>query len=552
MSFTNTVNGLNGSALAQSTPVARNLEAHGIHHAGAIHWNLSTPALYEEAVRRGEASVAHLGPLIVQTGKYTGRSPKDKFIVKTAGYDQFIHWGKVNQPMSEEGFRLLHQRVRAYVQGKELYIQDCYAGADAEYKMPIRIITEQAWHSLFARNMFIQAKPGEPTHHAPEFTVIDVPNCRAVPEMDGTNSEVFVVINFKERLVLIGGTHYGGEIKKAIFTIMNYLLPLQDVLPMHCSANRGDDDSVALFFGLSGTGKTTLSTDPARTLIGDDEHGWSSRGTFNFEGGCYAKTIRLSAAAEPDIYAATRRFGTILENVIMDVSTRRVDLDDDSLTENTRAVYPIAHIPNATRSGQGGHPNNVIMLTADAFGVLPPIARLTPAQAVYHFLSGYTAKVAGTERGVTAPEATFSSCFGEPFMVHHPTRYAEMLRQKIEEHNAAVWLINTGWSGGSYGKGARINIRYTRAMVNAALSGALAQTPVWTDPIFQLHVPVRCPSVPDEVLRPHLMWDDAAEYNVQAHKLAAMFAQNFAQYAHRVDAEIMAAGPKPEVAPRLR
>ncbi|MEZ4708196.1 MAG: phosphoenolpyruvate carboxykinase (ATP) [Caldilineaceae bacterium] len=548
MSFTN---GLNGSALEKSPAAAPNLEAHGIHDAGVIHWNLSTPALYEEAVRRGEASIAHLGPLIVQTGKYTGRSPKDKFIVRSDGYDQFINWGKVNQPMSEERFRLLHQRVRAYLQGKELYVQDCYVGADAEYKMPVRIITEQAWHSLFVRNMFIQAKPGETAHHNPEFTVIDVPNCRAVPELDGTNSEVFVVINFKERLVLIGGTHYGGEIKKAMFTVMNYLLPLQDVLPMHCSANRGDDDSVALFFGLSGTGKTTLSTDPSRTLIGDDEHGWSSRGIFNFEGGCYAKTIRLSATAEPDIYEATRRFGTILENVVMNGATRRLDLDDDLLTENTRAVYPIAHIANATRSGQGGHPNNVIMLTADAFGVLPPIARLSAAQAVYHFLSGYTAKVAGTERGVTEPEATFSSCFGEPFMVHHPTRYAELLRQKIEEHDAAVWLINTGWSGGSYGKGSRINIRYTRAMVQAALSGALTQTPTWVDPFFQLHVPVRCPSVPDEVLRPHLVWDDADEYQAQARKLAAMFVRNFGKYADFVEAEVLAAGPKLEMEPVL-
>lgn len=530
--------------VANKSTSAPNLEAHGIHDSGNIHWNLSTPALYEEAIKRGEASIAHLGPLIVETGKYTGRSPKDKFIVQVAGYDQFVNWGKVNQPMSEERFRLLHQRVRAYLQGRELYVQDCYVGADAEFKLPIRIITEQAWHSLFARNMFIQAKPGEQRHEAPEFTVINVPNCRAVPDLDGTNSEVFVVINFKERLVLIGGTHYGGEIKKAMFTVMNYLLPLQEVLPMHCSANRGDDDSVAIFFGLSGTGKTTLSTDPTRTLIGDDEHGWSSRGIFNFEGGCYAKTIRLSAAAEPDIYAATRRFGTILENVAMNAHSRRLDLDDDRLTENTRAVYPIAHIPNATRSGMGGHPNNLIMLTADAFGVLPPVARLTPEQAVYHFLSGYTAKVAGTERGITEPEATFSACFGEPFMVHHPTRYAELLRRLIEQHKVTVWLINTGWSGGSYGKGSRINIRYTRAMVQAALDGSLADTPTWVDPVFQLHVPMRCPSVPDEVLRPHLLWDSADEYQAQARKLAAMFVNNFAKYANFVDVDVLAAGPQ--------
>lgn len=520
------------------------LVAHGLHDTGTVHWNLSTPALYEEAVRRDEAHMAHLGPLIVRSGKYTGRSPKDKFIVDEPSAREHVAWGSVNRPLSEEHFRLLHQRVRSYVQGRDLFVQNCFAGADLAYRLPVRVVTELAWHNLFARNMFIQAKPEELATHEPQFTVIDVPNCRAVPDIDGTNSEAFVVVNFAERLVLIGGTHYAGEIKKSIFTVMNYLLPLEGVLPMHCSANRGADDSVALFFGLSGTGKTTLSTDATRTLIGDDEHGWSDSGVFNMEGGCYAKTIRLSAAAEPEIYAATRKFGTILENVGLDDNTRRVDLDDSALTENTRASYPISHIPSATRSGLGGHPNNVIMLTADAFGVLPPIAKLTPAQAVYHFLSGYTAKVAGTERGVTEPQATFSACFGEPFMVHPPMVYAELLREKIARHKVDVWLINTGWSGGPYGVGTRMNIRYTRAMVQAALDGTLARAEFERDPFFHLAMPRRVPSVPDEVLNPRRTWQSTTDYDAQAQKLVDMFRANFARFADEAAEDVIEAGPR--------
>lgn len=522
----------------------RNLEVHGLHDTGKIYWNLATSALYEHAVQRNEALIAHLGPLVVETGKYTGRSPKDKFIVQTEENKDVIDWGPINQPISEAKFDMLHQRIRSYLQGRELYAQDCFAGADARYRLPIRVVTQHAWLSLFARNMFIQAKPEELNNHEPAFTIINAPNCLAVPELDGTNSETFVVIHFEKRLILIGGTQYSGEIKKSIFTTMNYLLPLQDVMPMHCSANRGTDDSVALFFGLSGTGKTTLSTDPERTLIGDDEHGWSDQGVFNIEGGCYAKTIRLSATAEPDIYQATRRFGTILENVGLDDASRRVDLDDDTLTENTRAAYPIAHIPNATRSGIGGHPKDIIMLTADAFGVLPPVSKLTPEQAVYHFLSGYTAKVAGTERGVTEPQATFSACFGDVFMVHYPVVYAQLLKKKIEEHDANVWLINTGWVGGPAGVGSRINIRYTRAMVQAVLDGSLSKIETRVDPIFNLNVPLRCPGVPDEVLVPRSTWSDGDAYDAQAHKLAGMFVENFVRFADHVKTGVVLSGPQ--------
>lgn len=522
------------------------LKSHGIYNPGHIYWNLTTPALYEEAVRREEGYMAHRGPLVVHTGQYTGRSPKDKFIVDEPANHGQVAWGDVNRPMSEDQFRFLHQRVIAYLQDRDLFVQNCFAGAETTYRLPIRVITEQAWHSLFARNMFIRPKSEELATHRPEFTIIHAPNCQAVPDIDGTNSEAFVVIHFEKCLILIGGTQYAGEIKKSIFTIMNYLLPQQDVLSMHCSANRGTDDTVALFFGLSGTGKTTLSTDPARTLIGDDEHGWSERGIFNIEGGCYAKTIRLSPIAEPHIFDTTRRFGTVLENVILDDQSRQVDLDDESLTENTRAAYPITHIPNVTVSGLGGHPDNIIMLTADAFGVLPPISKLTPDQAVYHFLSGYTAKVAGTERGIVEPEATFSACFGEPFMVHHPTVYAKLLRQKLIEHGTQIWLINTGWSGGAYGEGTRINLRYTRDMVHAALHGSLTNVETRVDPIFNLVVPLRCPSVPDALLDPRRTWQDEGQYETQARRLAQMFIKNFAKFAEAVSAEILVAGPKVE------
>ncbi|MEJ5246811.1 MAG: phosphoenolpyruvate carboxykinase (ATP) [Caldilinea sp.] len=519
------------------------LEHHGVYNPNNVFWTLNTPLLYEQAIRRFEGHLAHLGPLVVRTGQYTGRSPRDKFIVEEDETREDIAWGNVNQPVSEERFRVVHARLMAYLQGRDLFVQDCFVGADPTYRMPIRVITETAWASLFARNLFIQANDEELTVHKPEFTLIQAPGFHAIPDIDGTRSEVFIMINFKQKLVLIGGTQYAGEIKKAIFTVMNYLLPKRGVLPMHCSANVGRSGDVAIFFGLSGTGKTTLSTDPKRTLIGDDEHGWSDDGVFNLEGGCYAKTIRLSRTAEPEIYEACRRFGTILENVGYNTATGRIDLDDDSLTENTRAAYPISHIPSATRKGVGGHPNHIVMLTADAFGVLPPIARLTPAQAMYHFLSGYTAKVAGTERGLTEPQATFSACFGEPFMVWHPSVYAHMLAERIQQHKVDVWLVNTGWSGGPYGVGSRIKIAYTRAMINAALNGDLDYVDYRTDPLFNLRVPLACPDVPAEVLDPRSTWADPCAYDAQARRLAEMFTKNFEKYVNSVDPEVVAAGP---------
>jgi phosphoenolpyruvate carboxykinase (ATP) len=520
------------------------LEKHGIQNVSAVYWNLPAPHLYEEAIRRREARLAHLGPLVVRTGHHTGRSPNDKFVVREPSSADRIWWGKANRPMEPDAFATLYRRLLAYWQGRDLFVQDCFAGADPDYRLPLRVITETAWHSLFARDMFVRATAEELAGHVPQFTLIHAPSFHAVPEVDGTASEVFVVINFGQQLVLIGGTHYAGEIKKSIFTVLNYLLPQRQVLSMHCSANIGAAGDVAIFFGLSGTGKTTLSADPTRTLIGDDEHGWSDKGVFNFEGGCYAKIIRLSPQAEPEIYETTRRFGTILENVGFDSETTRLDLDDDSLTENTRAAYPISHIANAKRDGLGGHPSNIIMLTCDAFGVLPPIARLTPAQAMYHFLSGYTAKVAGTERGVKEPTATFSTCFGAPFMALSPTVYADLLGEKIARHRVNVWLVNTGWSGGPYGVGRRMEIAHTRALVNAALSGALNDGPTAPDPTFGIAVPTACPDVPPVVLSPRNTWADTAAYDAQAHTLAGMFAENFRAYADHVGDEVRAAGPR--------
>ncbi len=522
------------------------LENHGIQNVNSVYWNLNTPLLYEEAIRRREARVAHLGPLVVRTGQYTGRAPKDKFVVQDSSSHDKVWWGSVNQPMSEERFDALKRRLLAYWQGRDLFVQDCYAGADPNYRLPIRVITETAWHNLFARDMFIQAKPEELVNHVPEFTVLHAPNFHAIPEEDGTRSEVFIVVNLSKKTILIGGTQYAGEIKKSIFSVLNYLLPQRHVLSMHCSANVGKANDVAIFFGLSGTGKTTLSADPTRTLIGDDEHGWSDDGVFNFEGGCYAKVVNLSPAGEPEIYATTRRFGTILENVGFNSVTGRIDLDDVSLTENTRAAYPISHIPNASRTGVTGHPNNIIMLTADAFGVLPPIAKLTPEQAMYHFLSGYTAKVAGTEKGVTEPSATFSTCFGAPFMTLPPTVYAELLGEKIAQHAVNVWLINTGWTGGPYGVGSRMKLAHTRAMIHAALDGSLADVPMMTDPIFGLAIPTTCPGVPDEVLNPRNTWQDPVAYDTQAQKLAAMFVKNFQLFADVVSPEVLAVGPQPD------
>lgn len=519
------------------------LDAVGIKNVNNIYWNLHTSALYETAIRRHEGMIAHNGPLVVRTGHHTGRSPNDKFTVKEPTSAPHIWWGKVNKPFDQEHFDELHRRMIAYLQMKDVFVQDCWAGADSNYRLPVRIITEYAWHSLFVRNMFIQATPEELAVHQPEFTVIDLPRFHAIPESDKTNSEVFILIDFAKKLVLIGGTSYAGEMKKSIFTAMNYLLPFRQVMPMHCSANIGPNGDTALFFGLSGTGKTTLSADSSRTLIGDDEHGWSDNGIFNFEGGCYAKMIRLSPEAEPEIYATTRRFGTILENVVINAVTRRLELDDDSLTENTRGAYPISHIPNASDTGLGDHPQNIIFLTADAFGVMPPIAKLTPEQAMYHFLSGYTAKVAGTEKGVTEPKATFSACFGAPFMAHHPSVYAELLGKKIAQHNVNCWLVNTGWSGGPYGVGKRMKIAYTRAMVNAALNGQFDNIEYVADPIFGVEVPTSCPNVPANVLQPKNTWSDPAAYDAQAQKLAQMFKENFTQFADKASAEIKAAGP---------
>jgi phosphoenolpyruvate carboxykinase (ATP) len=487
--------------------------------------------------------VSHLGPLVVRTGQHTGRSPNDKFIVEEAENKEHIWWGN-NRAITPERFETLHRRIISYLNAKDVFVQDCWAGADPDYRLAVRVITEDAWHNLFARNMFRQASTAELQQFEPAYTVINVPKFHANPEMDGTHSDVFVLLDLARKLVLIGGTSYAGEIKKSIFSVMNYLLPFKDVLPMHCSANIGAAGDTALFFGLSGTGKTTLSADASRTLIGDDEHGWSANGIFNFEGGCYAKVIRLSEEAEPEIYQTTRRFGTLLENVMIEPKSRRLDLDDNSLTENTRAAYPIAHIANATRDGLGGHPDNIIFLTADAFGVLPPVSRLSPEQAMYHFISGYTAKVAGTERGVTEPQATFSACFGAPFMTQHPSVYAELLGQKIATHRATCWLINTGWSGGAYGVGSRIKIAYTRAMVNAALGGQFAGVAFGTDPIFGLSVPTSCPDVPAEVLSPRNTWADGAAYDEQAQKLAQMFVENFKKFEAQVSPEILAAGPQ--------
>jgi len=530
-----------------STQVERTygLEALGIVRSGPVSWNLSPAALYEEAVRRSEGLIGAEGPLVCRTGQHTGRSPNDKFVVREPSSERHVHWGNVNRPIDEAKFDLLHRDLTAYLQDKELYVLDAWAGADPAYHLPIRIVNEFAWHNLFARNMFLpEIDPTRLAQHRPEFTVIDAPNFRADPARHGTRSDVFILVHFGRKLVLIGGTSYAGEIKKSIFTVMNYVLPLEGVLSMHCSANIGADGDTALFFGLSGTGKTTLSSDPARRLIGDDEHGWSDRGIFNFEGGCYAKVIKLSAEAEPQIYETTRRFGTILENVAIDPNTRRLDLDDATYTENTRGSYPIDFIANSVPSGQGGHPTNIVMLTADAYGVLPPIARLTPDAAMYHFLSGYTARVAGTEKGVTEPKATFSTGFGAPFLPLNPNVYAKMLGERIATHHARVWLVNTGWTGGPYGVGTRMRIAHTRAMITAALGGQLESVSYRKHPVFNIDVPEGCPGVPNEVLDPRSTWPDAAAYDEQARKLAKMFVENFKTFENDVSPSVKEAGPR--------
>jgi phosphoenolpyruvate carboxykinase (ATP) len=519
------------------------LDNHGLRGLGNVYWNLSTPMLYEEAIRRQECRLAEMGSMVVRTGQYTGRSPNDKFVVREPSSDDKVWWGEVNRPVEPAKFDRLRKRMFAYLKGRDLFVEDCYVGADPTYRLPVRILATRAWHSLFARTMFIPPCPEQLVEHVPGFTVIQAPGFQANPDTDGTRSQVFIILNFAEKLVLIGGTEYAGEIKKSVFTVMNYLLPQRGVLSMHCSANIGPDGDVAIFFGLSGTGKTTLSADASRTLIGDDEHGWSDNGVFNFEGGCYAKIINLSAEAEPEIYATTRAFGTILENVGFDRTTGKIDLDDDSLTENTRAAYPISFIPNASPDGLGGHPRTIFMLTADAFGVLPPISKLTPEQAMYHFLSGYTAKVAGTERGVTEPEATFSTCFGAPFMALPPAVYAGLLGERIASHDVDVWLVNTGWAGGPAGVADRMAIGHTRALIRAALAGRLNDVPMQRDPIFGVAIPQSCPGVPSEVLTPRTSWENLAEYDESAKRLAGMFAANFDQFADQVPTAVRDAGP---------
>ncbi len=524
---------------------ALGLEQHGLAPTGTVHWNRSPAELYEMSIKRGVARLAHMGGLSVVTAPHTGRSPNDKYTVREPSSEGDIDWGSVNVAMEQDHYDRLRADIVAYLDQQELFVRDARAGADEEYGIRVRVITPSPWHDLFAHNMFLRLPADEPAGAvAPDFTVLHAPEMKADPARHGTRSETAVVVNFADRTVLICGTRYAGEIKKSIFSVLNHLLPARGVLPMHCSANVGDDGDVALFFGLSGTGKTTLSADPERGLIGDDEHGWSDVGVFNFEGGCYAKTINLSAEGEPEIHAATRMFGTILENVILDETTREIDFDDDSITENTRASYPIHYIPNAVHPSAGGHPSTVIFLTADAYGVLPPISRLSPEQAMYQFLSGYTAKVAGTERGITEPRATFSACFGAPFLPRHPGVYATMLGEKLREHGARVFLVNTGWTGGAYGTGSRMKLAHTRAMVRAALAGALDDVETVTDPVFGFEVPTAVPDVPDDVLHPRRTWDDPEAYDAQAAKLASMFRENFEKYADGVSEAVREAGPR--------
>lgn len=523
------------------------LSNHGLINLDRVYWNLPTPALYEEAVFRGEGHIVNGGPLLVYTGKWTARAANDKYIVHEPTTEDKIWWGVYNRPFPQDKFYNLLYRLQAYLEGEELFVQDLYVGADPNYRMPIRIITDSAWQSLFARNMFLQPKTqDEYKRHVPEFTLIASPSFRCDSRVDGTRTETAIIINFGARMALVLGSSYGGEIKKSIFTIMNFLLPMQNVMAMHCSANVGKKGDVALFFGLSGTGKTTLSADPNRSLIGDDEHGWSDEGVFNFEGGCYAKVIRLSAEHEPQIWAATRRFGCILENVVYDPVTRNVDLNDDQFTENTRASYPLEFIPNIVEAKMvRTHPQNVVFLTCDASGVFPPIARLDMNQAMYHFISGYTSKIAGTEIGLgIEPEITFSACFGAPFMVHHPFYYANLLKDKMEKHNAKCWLVNTGWVGGKFGVGKRISIRHTRTLLNAALDGLLDDVPYRKDKIFGFEVPLHCPGVPDDVLKPSTSWGNKEEYWQRYDSLAARYIENFKLFADGCPSEVIQAGPK--------
>ena len=509
-----------------------------------VHKNLTPSQLYDHAVRRREGVVTASGPFAAITSPHTGRSPNDKFIVQEPGSSDHIWWGKVNQPIAPQHYERLKADVEAHLQGQELFVRDVYAGADPTYRLPIRFITPNAWHALFVYNMFLRPCDGDLSRFQPGFQVLHAPELHADPAVHGTKSGTFIVVNLAERTILIGGTRYAGELKKSIFSILNYLLPRQGVLSMHCSANVGSAGDCALFFGLSGTGKTTLSADPERQLIGDDEHGWSDHGIFNFEGGCYAKVIRLSRDGEPEIYATTEMFGTVLENVDVDPQTGAIDLNSQRITENTRASYPIHYIPNHVPEGMAGHPRHVIFLTCDAFGVMPPIAKLTPQQAMYHFLSGYTAKVAGTERGVTEPKETFSACFGAPFLPLRPGVYAKMLGDRIARHGVQCWLVNTGWTGGPYGVGERMRLAHTRTMIRAALAGELDRICTRPDSVFGVAVPQHVSGVPDELLDPRSTWTAPAAYDEQAHKLAALFRRNFEQFADDVPAAVPEAGPK--------
>jgi phosphoenolpyruvate carboxykinase (ATP) len=523
------------------------LKNHGLLHLGREFWNLPTPALYEEIIFRNEGSVANEGAVLVKTGKHTARAATDKLVVQEETTTDNIWWGDYNQPLSPEKFNTLLARIQAFAQEEELFIQDCYTGADPEYRMPIRIITEKAWHSLFARNMFITTpNQNDLKHFIPEFTVIDIPSFKADPKIDGTRSSTGIILNFAQRTAIISNSLYAGEIKKSIFTVLNFLLAFKDVLPMHCSANVGKDGDAAIFFGLSGTGKTTLSADPNRYLIGDDEHGWSANGVFNFEDGCYAKVIRLSSEHEPEIYACTRRFGTILENVVFDSTTRRIDLDDDMITENTRASYPLEYIPNVVPSRMSDtHPKNIIFLTCDASGVIPPIARLNPDQAQYHFISGYTSKIAGTEIGLgLEPLITFSPCFGGPFMVHHPSQYATMLKDRMLKYDVQCWLVNTGWVGGPFGVGKRISIKHTRNLLDAALNGDLNKVKYRKDKLFSFEVPLHCPDIPEDLMEPSNSWGNKDEYWKRYDALAAQFIDNFKLFEEYCTQEVIDAGPR--------
>ncbi len=508
-----------------SRPV--DLSQHGLSGLGTVHANLSAPDLVEMALARNEANLTDAGALTAITGKRTGRSPRDKFIVREASVQSWVDWGRVNQPMQPEVFARLLQRARDFARGKEFFVQDSYACADPAHRLHIRVVAQKAWHALFAQCLFRRLSPAEQLAFQPDWLVLALPELLCEPTRDGTHSETVVALSFEQKIVLIAGTHYAGEIKKSVFSILNAILPAKDVFPMHCSANIGAKGDVALFFGLSGTGKTTLSADPERRLIGDDEHGWSDDGVFNIEGGCYAKTIRLSATGEPQIWNAIR-FGSVLENVPLDPHTRVPNYNSDQYTENTRCAYPIEFIPNAEPTGRGGHPSNIFFLACDAFGVLPPLAKLTPDQAMEHFLLGYTAKVAGTETGVKAPQATFSTCFAAPFLPLAPRRYAELLKERMQKHNAPVWLVNTGWTGGPSGVGKRMNLQHTRALLKAALDGSLNKVAFSSDSVFHLQIPKECPGVPPEVLQPRSTWSDPQAYDAAARRLVEMF-QNPAQ-----------------------